>query len=89
MYYFIIYIIIISLTAIIITIVDKYKAIHHRWRISESALILISALGGGAAMYITILIIRHKTQKLKFMLGIPMIIVFELIAVLLVLNYVF
>ena len=86
--FIILYFIIISLIAVIVTITDKYKAIHHKWRISESALLIISALGGGVAMYATMLIIRHKTQKLKFMLGIPLIIIIELIIVLLVLNYV-
>ncbi|MBQ7504136.1 MAG: DUF1294 domain-containing protein [Ruminococcus sp.] len=88
MNFIILYFLIISLTAVIVTITDKYKAIHHKWRVSESALLIISALGGGVAMYTTMLIIRHKTQKLKFMLGIPLIIVLELIIVLLVLNYV-
>ena len=89
MNFIILYFIIISLIAVIITITDKYKAIHHKWRISEAALLIISALGGGVAMYATMLIIRHKTKKLKFMLGIPLIVIIELIAVLLVLNYVY
>lgn len=85
----ILYFIIISLIAVIVTVTDKYKAVHHKWRISEAALLIISALGGGIAMYITMLLIHHKTQKLKFMLGIPVIVIIELILVLLVLNYVY
>lgn len=83
-----IYLIIISLVAVIVTIVDKYKAAHHMWRISEPALLVISALGGGVAMYITMLVVRHKTRKLKFMLGIPLIVVIEFLAYLWVMNYV-
>lgn len=89
MYYFVIYLIIISIFAIVVTAVDKINAVHHKWRISEAALLIISALGGGIAMYITMLIIRHKTRKLKFMLGIPLIIIIELAAALAVYNYVF
>lgn len=63
----------VSLISILVTVIDKYKAIHHKWRIKESTLLVLSALGGSAAMYITMLTIRHKTKKLKFMLGIPLI----------------
>ena len=82
------YLIIINIFAVIITAADKIKAIGHKRRISEAALLIVSALGGGVAMYISMLIIRHKTRKLKFMLGIPLIIVCEIIAVWLVMNYV-
>ncbi|MCR5653920.1 MAG: DUF1294 domain-containing protein [Ruminococcus sp.] len=82
------YLIIINIIAVIVTALDKFKAIHHQWRISEAALLIVSALGGGAAMYTTMLIIRHKTHKLKFMLGIPLIIAVELFAILWVINYV-
>lgn len=89
MYFIIAYLILINLIAIVVTVADKRRAIRHKWRVSEAALLVISALGGGVFMYITMLIIRHKTRKLKFMLGIPLIVVLELIAVLAVMNYVF
>ena len=41
---------IISLVAIILTVTDKYKARHHRWRIPEAALFWVAALGGCAAV---------------------------------------
>lgn len=88
MKYFIIYFIIINIIAVIVTIVDKLKAKHHKWRISEVTLLTISALGGSVGMYITMLIVRHKTRKLKFMLGIPLIFTIEFAAFLLVMNYV-
>lgn len=44
-------------------------------RIPEKTLLIISALGGSVAMLITMRAIRHKTQHMKFMLGIPAIIV--------------
>ena len=87
-YYITAYLILINIIGIILTAVDKFKAVHHKWRISESALLIVSALGGSVGMYATMLIIRHKTRKIKFMLGIPLIAVIELIAVLWVMNYV-
>ena len=82
-----IYLAVINLFAIIITVADKRRAARHKWRVSESALLIVSALGGAVGMYITMLLIRHKTRKLKFMLGIPVIFFTELIAALFVLNY--
>lgn len=50
-------------------------------RIPEATLLLISALGGSVAMLLTMLSIRHKTKKAKFMVGIPLIIVLQVAAV--------
>lgn len=88
MIYLAIYLAVISLVAIIMTVSDKRRARQHRWRISEAALLLVSALGGSVAMLITMLVIHHKTKHLKFMLGIPLIIVAQ-IALALVLWRVF
>lgn len=79
------YLIIISLLAIGLTVYDKLAAIFNKWRISERALLTVSALGGSVAMLLTMLIIRHKTRKPKFMVGIPVIIAVQLITVVLVL----
>lgn len=78
----IVYLIIINLIAVIITIHDKNAARKHRWRVPESTLLIVAALSGCAAMYITMRIIRHKTKKPKFMIGIPVIFVLEILAVL-------
>ncbi len=75
-----IYLALISVAAIVVTSVDKYRAVHgmKRNRISEATLITLSLLGGSVAMLFTMTVIRHKTQKPKFMLGIPLIIAFQL-----------
>ena len=81
------YFIAINILAIILTITDKLKAIHNKWRIPENTLLLVSALGGSLCMLITMVIIRHKTRKLKFMLGIPIIIVLQCIVVYFLFKY--
>ena len=68
------YFLFISLVAMIVTYADKKKAKKGKWRVPEATLLIISALGGSVFMLISMLIIRHKTKKLKFMLGIPLII---------------
>ncbi len=80
--YTIIYICLISLTSIFTTISDKRRARQKKYRVSENTLMLLSALGGSLAMYITMLAIRHKTKHVKFMAGIPLIMVLQAIVIL-------
>lgn len=75
------YLVVINLVAAVMTAVDKYKAVHHHYRISEAALLFVSAIGGSVSMYVMMRIIHHKTRKLKFMLGIPIIFVLQVILV--------
>lgn len=81
-----IYLGLVSLASIILTISDKHCAKTHKWRVRESTLLIFSALGGSLAMYLTMQIIRHKTQKLKFMLSIPVMIVIQAVVLWLVIN---
>lgn len=72
-----IYLILINFIAVIVTIYDKRCAVKRRWRVKESTLLLLSVFGGGICMYITMLLIRHKTRHIKFMLGIPLILIVQ------------
>ena len=71
------YLAIISLVSIIVCIYDKKISKKNRveLRIPEKTLLILSAIGGSVAMYITMLTVRHKTKHVKFMLGIPLIMV--------------
>ena len=89
MIYLAVYLIIINLIAIVVTAHDKLAAIRQRHRVPEKTLMLISALGGAPAMYLTMLVIRHKTRKPLFMIGIPVIFLLELAIILLGAHYVF
>ncbi|MBR6331683.1 MAG: DUF1294 domain-containing protein [Dehalococcoidales bacterium] len=79
MHPFIYYLIFISIVAIVVTIYDKLIAGSDKRRVPEKTLLIIAALGGSVAMYITMQIIRHKTQHKKFMIGIPVIMVVQAI----------
>ena len=73
------YIAAISIISVIVCCYDKVASKHltkHRTR--ERTLLLLSALGGSIAMLITMLIIRHKTKHVKFMLGIPLILIAQI-----------
>lgn len=87
MKYFILYLVIINIIALIITVHDKSSAQKGSWRVKERTLMLVSALGGAPVMYITMLTINHKTRKPLFMIGIPLIFISELIAAYLAVHY--
>ena len=72
---FLAYLAVISIISVVVCIYDKFAAKHNpRHRTREATLLLLSALGGSVAMFITMQMIRHKTKHVKFMLGIPLII---------------
>ncbi|MDU3688129.1 MAG: DUF1294 domain-containing protein [Anaerococcus hydrogenalis] len=74
----IIYILIISIFSILLTIYDKIASKKFkRNRIRENVLLFFAFIGGGLFMYITMRIIKHKTRHKKFMLGIPIMVIFH------------
>ena len=78
---FLIYIAAVSVISFFVCVYDKIAAkkfTKHRTR--ESTLLWLSALGGSFAMFFTMVAIRHKTKHVKFMLGIPLIIVLQVVA---------
>ena len=60
---------------------DKRKAQKGKWRIQEKTLFLITALGGGIGTIVGMYTFRHKTKKLGFTVGLPAILILEIIAV--------
>lgn len=78
-YIIIVYFVIINIISVIITVADKSQAKKHKRRISEKSLMILSALGGGIGMYVTMRVIRHKTHHDKFMIGIPLMISIEMV----------
>ncbi|MEE1178662.1 MAG: DUF1294 domain-containing protein, partial [Lachnospiraceae bacterium] len=74
------YLAVINLTGFAVFGIDKYKAIHHKWRIRESVLFAIAILGGSVGCLIGMHVFHHKTLHPSFRIGIPMILIVELIA---------
>ena len=75
---FIPYVLILNLIGFIIMFIDKKKAVHRKWRISENTLIAISILGGSIGMLLGMHCFRHKTNHKKFTLGVPAILIVQL-----------
>ncbi|MDE7302063.1 MAG: DUF1294 domain-containing protein [Oscillospiraceae bacterium] len=77
MKYFLIYLAAVSLIAVIMTVSDKSRARKHKRRIAEKTLFGTAVLGGSAAMYLTMIAIRHKTKHKRFMIGLPLIMIVQ------------
>ena len=67
------YLLIINALGLLIMLADKEKAKKHRWRIPESTLLTVAALGGSIGCYAGMRVFHHKTRKPKFYIGVPVI----------------
>lgn len=61
-----------SLIAFFLYGLDKYKAVHHRWRIPENTLIFVSLAGGAPGALLGMRTFHHKTRKWKFRILVPL-----------------
>lgn len=77
--FLLVYLLIINALGFLLMLVDKYKAKKNKWRVPEKTLMLVAALGGSIGSLIGMYTVRHKTQHLKFTLGIPLILALQAI----------
>ena len=77
----VIYFFIINLFAIFLMKYDKVKAINNQYRVSEKTLFLIALILGGIGIYIGMYLFRHKTKHVKFTVGIPLIIILNILTI--------
>lgn len=74
------YLLAINILGVSLTIYDKIASKKFRRnRIRENVLLLIGAMGAAVSMYITMKLIRHKTRHKKFMTGLPIIIILQIV----------
>ena len=67
-----VYILAVSLLTWILFGLDKWKAIHGKWRIRESTLLGLSLIGGAAGGLAGMYLFRHKIRKMRFRIGVPL-----------------
>ena len=75
-----IYLLTVNALGFLLMLADKYKARKNFWRIPEATLITVAVIGGSIGCLAGMYTFRHKTRHLKFTLGIPLILVLQLIA---------
>lgn len=81
-----IYLLIINLITFFVMWVDKRKAKKGKWRIPENTLLFFVILGGGIGGIAGMYVFHHKTQKAKFVIGFPAILICEIILAILLFS---
>ena len=75
------YVIVLSLVGFCSMGIDKWKAKHKKYRISEKTLLLIAILGGSIGSIIGMKFFHHKTLHKKFSIGLPIILFLQILLV--------
>jgi uncharacterized membrane protein YsdA (DUF1294 family) len=74
-----IYLLSINALGFLLMLIDKQKAKKKKWRIPESTLMGVAAIGGSVGSLFGMYTFRHKTLHRKFTLGIPAILIAQLL----------
>ena len=74
------YLLTINALGLLIMLADKRRAQKKLWRIPEATLITVAILGGSIGVLLGMRVFRHKTRKPKFYLGIPAILISQLLS---------
>lgn len=74
----IIYLIIINIITFLAMFIDKRRAKRGEWRIKEGTLLGLAILGGSIGGIAGMYVFRHKTKKLRFTIGFPVILITEI-----------
>ena len=70
-----IYLAVVTVVTFFVYGIDKRKSQHKRWRVPESVLLGLAAIGGSIGAWLGMQVWRHKTQHKKFTYGVPAIFV--------------
>lgn len=71
----------INLINFVLFYLDKKRARNRQWRIPESTLLFISLLGGTIGGLVGMNLFRHKTKKMKFIIGMPLILIVNILII--------
>lgn len=77
----VIYLISINLISFLAMYIDKKRAEKNEWRIKEVTLLTLALIGGSIGGIAGMYTFRHKTQKPKFVVGFPTILILQIIII--------
>lgn len=69
-----------NLLGVILMGADKNRARHGRWRIPEKSFFLLALLGGSVGCWAGMYLFRHKTRHWYFVIGMPAILLLQILA---------
>ena len=78
------YLVLINLIAFGAFGIDKWKARNNAWRIPEATLFLLAIIGGSIGAKLGMHVWHHKTKHLSFIIGIPVILLLQVVLFVLV-----
>lgn len=82
-----IYLVIVNALSFLLMLADKYKARNKLWRIPEYVLLAAALLGGSLGSIIGMYGIRHKTRHPKFVIGLPLLLILNIMTVCFLFRY--
>lgn len=80
------YLIVINVVAFIMFGIDKLNAINHRTRIRIITLLMLAFIGGSIGGLIAMYAFRHKTQIDYFTVGVPLILLMQIVVIFYLMN---
>ena len=81
------YFITVNVLSLVLFGIDKWKAKHDKWRISEATLLSVTAIGGSIGAWVGMKVWHHKTMHKKFKYGIPLVMVLQFVLLLFTLYW--
>ena len=75
----VIYLIVMNAAAFLVMLADKNRAKKKLWRVPEAVLFILALLGGSLGIWAGMYLVRHKTRHLKFVVGIPLILILQIV----------
>ena len=84
--FFLCYLIIANLAGFLLMGIDKRKARKNKWRIPEKTLFVTALLGGSIGSILGMRVFRHKTKHTAFVIGMPCILLLQILLAWLILR---
>ena len=81
------YFITVNVLGLVLFGIDKWKAKHDKWRISEATLLSLTVIGGSIGTWVGMKVWHHKTMHKKFKYGIPLVMVLQFVLLLFTLYW--
>ena len=82
-----VYLLLVNAAGFLLMLVDKIKAKRNLWRIPEATLMGVAVIGGSIGAIAGMNLFRHKTKHAKFFIGLPVILVLQIMAVICIVFY--
>lgn len=87
-YIVLIYLAVINIVTFFVYGIDKWRAQRSKWRIKESTLLWLAALGGSIGALLGMKAWHHKTLHKKFKYGVPAILIAQIAIVGVIIYYI-